>query len=158
MFRKQGIDISSRGSFELPARLRIIVRVLSRNGIPTCPTLPRPAVFLLLRARSSAPWTSRPAPTSLPAPRPSLGYRSIYPVGPLSLYFARSSKMQPEGCVLRTDFSLAYFPRDYSLQSIPTSAPFYSRCRFDQFDDVIFPSSLDTRLQLIREKITLQYY
>lgn len=34
MFRKQGIDISSRGSFELPARLRIIVRVLSRSRSP----------------------------------------------------------------------------------------------------------------------------
>jgi len=31
LFRKQGIDISSGRSFELPARLRIIVRVLSRN-------------------------------------------------------------------------------------------------------------------------------
>lgn len=31
MFCKQGIDISSRGSFEPAKRLRIIVRVLSRN-------------------------------------------------------------------------------------------------------------------------------
>lgn len=153
MFRKQGIDISSRGSFELPARLRIIVRVLSRNGTPSAsgsPLPPHPVIFLLLRSHFSASCTSRLPLPSFPShcPRPFPGYRSIYPVGP-SLYFVHSSKMQPKGYVLQTDFSLTCFPRDYSLQSIPSdfyeqpSPSFLSSVlvvyRCDQFDVTTFP-------------------
>lgn len=61
MFRKQGIDISSRGSFELPARLRIIVRVLSRNGGPLRrPPLPPTPVTITLRASRPTPFSSFP--------------------------------------------------------------------------------------------------
>lgn len=46
MFRKQGIDISSRGSFELLARLRIIVRVLSRQRSLSLSLPPHPSLLL----------------------------------------------------------------------------------------------------------------
>lgn len=77
-----------------------------------------------------------PYPPSPDLPPPSIPRLPVnLSSGPLSLYFVRSSKMQPEGYVLRTDFSLACFPRDYSSQSIlptPANRPFYllcSRCR-----------------------------
>lgn len=87
MFRKQGIDISSRGSFELPARLRIIVRALSRNDAPL---LPAPFSLPILLLPSSPPfYPFDPPPSSvcdssrtflvhiLFPPTPCLPYRTI---------------------------------------------------------------------------------
>lgn len=99
---------------------------------PGSPLPPHSVILLLLRSHFSASCTSRlPLPSFPPhCPRPSSW--SIYPVGPPSLYFVHSSKMQPKGYVLQTDFSLTCFPRDYSLQSIPSdfyeqlSSPFLS--------------------------------
>lgn len=53
LFCKQGIDISSRGSFESAARLRIIVRVLSRNLLSSFRRMHSPPILFATPPLSS---------------------------------------------------------------------------------------------------------
>lgn len=121
MFRKQGIDISSRESFELPARLRIIVRVLSRNCALPPPPSPPPILATLSSSCSLPPGgllpplddaialrivcfstPSPPWPSRFPGP----DCWSIYPAGPSRFISSVALEMQPKGCVLQADFLL----------------------------------------------------
>lgn len=154
MFRKQGIDISSRGSFELPARLRIIVRVLSRSCTPFAfYPFPFSVPFLhgLLPSFDAAIALRIVHATSFPSVVPvASSPRRTRTTGQFIRQDTRfisfvAIEMQLKGCVLRAnDFlcpsfpSFACFPRGCScsrffrlLRAVVFPLLSVSRCCFD---------------------------